>query len=191
MLVDGTYGEIDHDDVRRRVILGPTFRESSGDTGGDYYAVRGTLGADLLTVGGLSAGPDAAVAYERVTIDGYAEDGTRSTDASFGRRRIKSLTGRFGLGVHSTPGGPARFAARAGYEREFDDDPRSFTMTPAGSPISYTTAVRRADRDYMSFAATADGTLAGALSVRGGVSGQVLRDDRDAVTAFAGLSLAF
>lgn len=191
LLVDGSYGQVEYDDISRRVVLGPTFRESSGQTDGDYYALRGVLGADLLTAGELAIGPDVAVAYERLTIDGYAESGTRSTDASYGRQRLKSLTGRFGAAMHSTPGSLVRFAARAGYEREFEDEGRLFTITPVGAPISYTTAVARADRDYLSFAASADGSLGNALSVRGGVSGQVLRRDMDSVTAFAGLSLAF
>jgi outer membrane lipase/esterase len=191
LLVDGTYGEIANDDIRRRAVLGLTTRESIGETDGDYRAARATLGADLLTAGGLALGPDVAVAYERLTLDAYAERGTRSTDAAFGRQRIKSLTGRFGAAVHSTPDNLVRFAARAGYEREFDDDARAFTITPASAPISYTTTVDRADRDYLSFAATADGSMGSGLSVRGGVSGQVLRRDMDNVTAFAGLSLAF
>ena len=58
LLVDGTYGEIDQDGIRRRVILGPTVRESSGATGGEFCAVRGSLGADLLTAGSLALGPD-------------------------------------------------------------------------------------------------------------------------------------
>jgi outer membrane lipase/esterase len=43
----------------------------------------------------------------------------------------------------------------------------------------------------MSYAMGVDGQIAGALSLRGGVSGYALRDDRDSVTAFAGLSAAF
>lgn len=191
LLVDGTYGEIEDDDIRRRTALGPTFRESLGRTEGDYHAVRGTLGADLFTAGPLAIGPDVAVAYERLTLDGYAEAGARSTDASFGRQRIKSLTGRFGAGVRSTPDSPVRFAARAGYEREFDDDGRTITITPAGAPVSYTSTIERPDRNYLTFQAAADGSLGGALSLRGGVSGQVLRRDMDSVTAFAGVSLAF
>ena len=81
--------------------------------------------------------------------------------------------------------------ARAGYEREFDDDPRTFTITPTGAPISFTSDVLRADRGYMSYALGVDGQIAGALSLRGGVSGYALRDDRDSITAFAGLSAAF
>ena len=191
LLLDGTYGEIDDTNISRRVVLGLTTRESTGETDGDYYAARATLGADLVTVGGLALGPDIAVAYERVTLDAYAEEGARSTDAAFGRQRLRSLTGRFGAAVHAVPDSPVRFAARAGYEREFDDDARTLTFIPIGAPISYTTAVERADRDYVSFAASADGSLGSGLSVRGGVSGQVLRRDMDSVTAFAGVSLAF
>jgi hypothetical protein len=47
--------------------------------------------------------------------------------------------------IRTVPGEPVRFFARAGYEREFDDDPRTLTMTPTGAPISFTSTVERAD----------------------------------------------
>jgi len=64
-------------------------------------------------------------------------------------------------------------------------------MTPTGAPIRFTSSVERADRNYMSYAMGVDGQVAGALSLRAGVAGYALRDDRDSVTAFAGLSAAF
>lgn len=191
LLADGTYGEIDYRQIRRSVQLGPALRNHNGRTDGDYVAGRLTAAVDLFSRGGIALGPDLAVQYDRVRIAGYAESGGLSTAATFGNQRIQSLTGRFGAVVRSLPGQPVRMFARAGYEREFDDDPRAFTITPTGAPISFTSDVTRADRSYMSYAFGVDGRIAGALSVRGGVSGYALRDDRDSVTAFAGLSAAF
>ena len=191
LLADGTYGEIDYRQIRRSVQLGPALRNHNGWTDGDYVAGRLTAAVDLFSRGGIALGPDLAVQYDRVRIAGYAESGGLSTAATFGNQRIQSLTGRFGAVVRSLPGQPVRMFARAGYEREFDDDPRAFTITPTGAPISFTSDVTRADRSYMSYAFGVDGRIAGALSVRGGVSGYALRDDRDSVTAFAGLSAAF
>jgi outer membrane lipase/esterase len=128
---------------------------------------------------------------DRVRLGGYTEAGGFSTAASFGKQEVESLTGRFGAVVRTVPGEPVRFFARAGYEREFDDDPRTFTITPTGAPISFTSGVERADRNYMSYAMGVDGMTAGALSLKGGVAGYALRDDRDSVTAFAGVSAAF
>lgn len=191
LLADGTYGRIDYDRISRRVQLGPANRENRGQTDGDYVAGRLTAAFDLFSAAGVGFGPDLSAQYERVTIDGYAEDAATSTNASFSRQRIESWTGRAGLVARALPGSATGFFARASYEREFDDDPRTITLTPAGAPISYTTTVQRADRDYASFAMGVDGRVLGPLSLRAGVSGQVLRRDRDNLTAFAGLSAAF
>ena len=191
VIADGTYGRIDYDRISRRVQLGPVLRTNRGDTDGDYVAGRVVAAVDLFNAAGVGIGPDVAVQYEKLTIDGYTENGTTSTDVAFGRQRIKGWTGRAGLAARTLPGMPVGFFARADYERTFSDDPRLFTITPVGAPISYTTNVTKADRDYMSFAMGVDGQLVGPLSARAGVSGYALRDDRDSVTAFAGLSMAF
>ncbi|VVT21531.1 conserved exported hypothetical protein [Sphingomonas aurantiaca] len=191
LLADGTYGEIDYRHIRRSVQLGPALRTHEGDTDGTYVAGRITAAFDLITRGGVAFGPDLAAQYDRVRIAGYAETGGLSTAAAFGKQEIESLTGRFGVVIRTVPGSPVRVFARAGYEREFDDDPRTLTMTPTGAPISFTSTVERADRNYMSYAMGVDGTVAGQLSLRAGVAGYALRDDRDSVTAFAGLSAAF
>jgi outer membrane lipase/esterase len=191
LLADGTYGEIDYRRIRRDVQLGPAVRIHDGETDGNYVAGRVTAAFDLVTRGGVAFGPDMAAQYDRVRLGGYTEAGGSSTAATFGKQEVESLTGRFGAVVRTVPGEPVRFFARAGYEREFDDDPRTFTITPTGAPISFTSGVERADRNYMSYAMSVDGMIAGALSLRGGVAGYALRDDRDSVTAFAGLSAAF
>jgi outer membrane lipase/esterase len=191
LLADGTYGEIDYRRIRRTVQLGPAVRIHDGETDGNYIAGRVTAALDLFTRGGVAFGPDLAAQYDRVRLGGYTEAGGFSTAASFGKQEVESLTGRFGAVVRTVPGEPVRFFARAGYEREFDDDPRTFTITPIGAPISFTSGVERADRNYMSYAMGVDGMIAGALSLRGGVAGYALSDDRDSVTAFAGVSAAF
>jgi outer membrane lipase/esterase len=191
LLADGTYGRIRYDRISRRVQLGLVARDHRGETDGDYIAGRLTAAVDVVSIGGVGIGPDIAAQYERVRVDPYAENGTTSTNANFGRQRLQSWTGRASVVARTLPGSPVGFFARGGYEREFDDDRRLFTITPAGAPIGYTTAVERADRDYLSYAMGVDGKLAGALSVRAGVSGYALRGDRDSITAFAGLSTAF
>jgi outer membrane lipase/esterase len=191
LLADGTYGEIDYRRITRNVTLGPALRTMDGQTEGDYVAGRLTAALDLITTGGLAFGPDLAAQWERIRLDGYAEDNLSSTTASFSDQRVESLTGRFGAVARSVPGQPVRFFARAGYEREFDDDSRNFSITPTGAPIAFRTGVERADRSYLSYAMSVDGQVVGPLSLRAGVAGHALRDDRDSITAFAGLSAAF
>ena len=162
--------------ISRRVQLGPVTRTNRGDTDGDYVAGRVSAAVDLFTAAGVGIGPDVAVQYEKLTIDGYSENGTSSTDVAFGRQRIKGWTGRAGMVARSLPGSAVGFFARADYERNFNDDPRLFTIAPVGAPISYTTKVTKADREYLSYAMGVDGQLIGPLSARAGVSGYALRD---------------
>ena len=191
VLVDGTYGDLRYPRITRRTQLGLTSRTSSGNQDGTYYAGRAVAAVDVLTTGGVGLGPELSGQYERLTLDGYDEVGTSSTDASFGRQRIRSVTGRASLIARTRPGSPVGFFARGGYEREFDDKSRSLTLTPSGAPISYTTNVERADRNYLSYGLGVDGTVIGSVSVRAGVSGYALRGDRDSLTSYAGLSVAF
>lgn len=191
LIADGTYGRIDYDRISRRVQLGPVSRINQGKTDGDYVSGRVTAAVDLFSAGGIGVGPDVAIQYEKLTIDGYTENGASSTDVAFGRQEIKGWTGRAGLVARSMPGSAVGFFARADYERNLSNDPRLFTIAPVGAPISYRTNVTKADRDYLSLGMGVDGQLTGALSARAGVTGYALRDDRDSVTAFAGLSMAF
>lgn len=191
VLVDGTYGDLRYLRITRRAQLGLTTRSSSGDMDGTYYAGRAVAAVDLLSTGAISVGPEVSGQYERLTLDGYGETGTSSTDAAFGRQRIRSVTGRASLVARTRPGSSLGFFARGGYEREFEDNARTITLTPSGAPISFTTGVERADRNYLSYGMGVDGTVLGPVSVRAGVSGYALRGNRDSLTSYAGLSVAF
>lgn len=191
LVVDGTFGKVDYDNISRVVGLGPVTRSSNGSTEGRFYAARALASAALLRSGGFGIGPEASLTYERVKLDGYAESQTRSTDASFGGQRLKSLTGRFGLVAQTDATGPVRVVARANYVREFDDDPRTISITPSGAPVAFTSEVSRADRSYFGGGLSVDGNLGGGLSVRGGFATELGRRDFDRISAHAGLSLAF
>ncbi|MDP8912568.1 MAG: autotransporter domain-containing protein [Pseudomonadota bacterium] len=186
-----TYGSLSYDDIERRFALGPTGRIHSGDTDGDYLAASALAGFTLIDQSGIRFGPDIGVTYEKVEIDGYAEDGALSTAATFGEQELDSLTGRIGLAATTRPGAPLRVTARVSYEREFGSDEREFTITPVGAPVSYTSRIFTADDDYVSYGLALDGRLSAGLSLRAGVRGNVGRANFDTLTSFAGLSLGF
>ena len=191
LTADGTYGRVEYDNLGRSVTLGPSQRSSNADPDGRYYAARGSASATLLRAGDIGIGPEASLAYENTRMDGFADDGTLSSDIAVGRQTFESLTGRFGLIADSAATGPVRFLARANYVREFNNDAQTITITPSGAPVSFATGVERPDRDYFSGGLAVDGTIRGRLSVRGGVSAELGRRDFDRVAANAGLSLAF
>jgi outer membrane lipase/esterase len=126
-----------------------------------------------------------------VKLDGYTEDSSQSTAARFGNQELESLTGRIGLMATSDRETPVRVLARVSYERELESDDRLISITPSGAPITYTSSLGSADRDYVSFNLTVAGQIASNLGVQAGVRGEVERDDTDVVTSFAGLSFRF
>lgn len=186
-----TYGSLDYDDIERRFALGPTARAHSGSTDGDYLAGSISAGFALIDAGGIRIGPDAGLSYEKVEIDGYAEDGDFSTAATFGEQELENVTGRLGVAATSAPGARLRLLARVSYEHEFKDRERGISITPVGAPISYTSRIRSANDDYVSYALSADGELSPGLSLRAGVRGYLERSDFDSLTSFVGLSVGF
>jgi outer membrane lipase/esterase len=185
-----TYGSLQYDDITRRVRLTSVTREHRGDTDGTYFAANGSVG---LMLGGAAVrfGPEAGLSYEKVKLDGYAEDSTQSTAATFGDQELESLTGRVGVLATSHGEAPVRVLARISYERELETEDRSITMRPSGAPITYTSSLGRLDRDYVSFNLTVGGEIAPRLGVQAGVRGEVERGDGNVVTSFAGLSFRF
>jgi len=190
LILDGTYGQSDYSEINRVFSLGPLVRTNTGETSGDYYAVRLSAQADLVNIGAVSLGPDLAVQIENTQIDGYTEVGGTSTDLTYGDQEIESFTGRIGLAANIEKNGGAIFA-RAGFEREFNDDIQQVTIQTTDAPISFTSPVSSADRSYLSYAVGAEGSLGGGISARVGVSGEGFRGGREDVTAYAGLSIAF
>ena len=186
-----TYGKLDYENITRRVRLASVIRAHVGDTDGDYFAASGSAGLMLGRSGGLRFGPEAGLLYEKVELDGYSEDSTQSTAATFGDQEVESLTGRIGLVAASDGEASARVLARVSYERELDVDDRTIAITPSGAPISFVSRLGEADRDYVSFNLTVAGEISPGLGVQAGVRGEVARSDSDVVTSFAGLSFRF
>jgi outer membrane lipase/esterase len=186
-----TYGSLSYDNIERRFALGPTGRIHSGDTDGRHLAASALASFALINQGGIRFGPDIGISYEKVEIDGYAEEGAFSTAATFGEQELDSLTGRVGLAATTAPGAPLRVTARVSYEHEFGSDEREFTITPVDAPISYTSRIFTADDKYVSYGLAVDGRLSAGLSLRAGLRGNVGRATFDNLTSYAGLSLGF
>ena len=187
----GTYGKLSYDDIERQFALGPTRRTHGGETDGNYLAASASAGFALADQGGIRFGPDAGISYEKVDIDGFAENENVSTAATFGDQEVDSLTGRIGLAAWTRAGAPLRFTGRVSYEHEFGSDDRTFTIRPVGAPISYTSRIFTADDDYVSYSMAVDGRLSPGVSLRAGVRGNVGRANFDNLTSYAGISVGF
>nr|WP_271079635.1 autotransporter domain-containing protein [Aurantiacibacter sp. MUD61] len=187
-MADVTYGQGDVE-LERVIPLGPALRRQTSETDTDLLGVRGAIGFDLVNAP-VRIGPEIGVAYERVEVDGFTEDGGFSTSLAMDGLEYESLTGRAGLVASAPLASGTGFFARLSYVREFQDDPIAFTVTPTGAPVSYSSSYAYGDRDYGEVAAGITGTI-GPVSIRAGAAAEFAREDRQALSAYAGIVLPF
>ncbi len=91
----GGLGVLHDADIQRVFALGPATRVENGSLDGQTYTASGSAGY-WFGAPSLRAGPFLGVAYERVHLDRYAEDGDDSTAMSFGEQNRESLIGEAG-----------------------------------------------------------------------------------------------
>lgn len=132
-----TYARLDFD-TTRNVALGPTAMSNTATTQGRQKGAK--LGGGYnFTSGNLVHGPLAALAWEQVDVDAYAETGS-VTAMSFGSQRRDSLRSRLGwqvVGDVATGWARLRPYARLTHEREHKDNARTMTAGFIGSPFSF------------------------------------------------------
>jgi outer membrane lipase/esterase len=122
-----TAGDLDYNDVNRKVRLGPAIRTHKGDTSGNYYAVKMSLQLDLFGKKGFTMGPIVSINYQEVDVDGFHEKSNLSTSMNFHDQERKSLLGIAGMFINydtQTPFWPLQLYSSIAYEEEFKDDKR-------------------------------------------------------------------
>jgi outer membrane lipase/esterase len=124
-----TGGKLDYDNLERTFALGTGNRAEKGDTDGDLWAFSARLGYDLAQPGSeWHLSPFISADYARVEVDGYSEDGARSTALTFDDQQRDSR--RLGAGLQGkykvTP--QTLLFAEVAYEREFEDDVQDVTI---------------------------------------------------------------
>ncbi len=122
-------GQLDYRNLERQFALGIAERREQGDTDGQLWALSGRLGYDLANAGtGWWVSPFISADYAKVEVDGYREDGERSTALHYGDQQRDSK--RLGLGLQLnyqlTPA--TQLFAEIAREREFEDDPRELRI---------------------------------------------------------------
>lgn len=124
-----TGGKLDYDDLKRTFALGPNDRSEKGDTDGDLVAVSARLGFDLAEAGSpWHLSPFVSADYARIRVDGYSEEGSRSTALTFDNQTRDSR--RLGLGLQGKfQVTPATLAfGEVAKEHEFENDRQDLTL---------------------------------------------------------------
>lgn len=116
-------GSLDYDNLERSFNLGQVKRTEKGDTDGNLWGVSGRVGYDIAEASSeWHLSPFLSADYVKIDVDGYAEDGNRSTALSFedqqrdSRRLGAGIQGRYQL----TP--QTAVFAEYSHQREYEDD---------------------------------------------------------------------
>lgn len=122
-------GHLDYQNLERQFALGIAERAEKGDSEGQLYALSARIGYDLANAGtDWQVSPFISADYARVDVDGYSENGNRSTALNFADQQRDSQ--RLGVGLQLshqlTPS--TQLFAEVSREREFKDDPQQLRM---------------------------------------------------------------
>ncbi|MDU9391017.1 esterase EstP [Pseudomonas sp. zfem002] len=187
-----TGGKLDYDDLKRTFALGPNDRSEKGDTDGDLLAVSARLGFDLAEPGSpWHLSPFVSADYARIKVDGYSEEGSRSTALTFDDQKRDSR--RLGLGLQGKfQVTPATLAfGEVAKEHEFEDDRQDLTIHLNSLPANDFTLTGYAPHSSLTRVSLGvSQTLAPGLALRGSYN-RVTSDELTQQGVNLALSLEF
>jgi len=109
-------------DVTRKVHLGPAERSYEGSPDGDNLSFGLNGGWDFHE-GALTHGPVASVLWQRISVDGYAENRVDSAGLSYPDQDLDSTVGSLGWQADYKINDSAAPYAKLAWEHEFEDAP--------------------------------------------------------------------
>ncbi|WP_447043337.1 autotransporter domain-containing protein [Vreelandella sp. H-I2] len=121
-------GRLDYSDLKRRFALNTDTRAETGDTDGDLWAASGRFGYQLFNAALWQLSPFLSADYARIQVDGYREDGLRSTALTYADQTATSKRLGAGLrgGLQLAP--TSQLYAEVGYQHEYEDETRELGM---------------------------------------------------------------
>jgi outer membrane lipase/esterase len=134
-------GYLDYHDLKRKFDLGPTTRSEKADTDGDLWSLSGRVGYDIAQSPDSQwhLSPFVSADYARVEVDGYSEDGERSSALNYDDQKRNSK--RLGIGLQGLfdLSQQTRLFGEVAMEREYEDDATEVDMSLRSLPtIGYT-----------------------------------------------------
>ena len=106
-------------DINRSIVLGPATRVEAGNTSASHVAAE-IGGGFAFGSDDFRHGPFASVTWQKIEVDGYAEDSLDSTSMYFGDFNRKSVVTRIGYQAQGTAGSLKPFA-RVAWAKEGQD----------------------------------------------------------------------
>ena len=186
--VIGTYGSLDYD-VNRIVPIGITLQRNSAETDGHNISVAAQGGIDFKS-GPLTHGPVVGLTWQRISVDGFTEEGG-FTSLAFGDQTRDSAITALGYRV-SFDLGLFRPFAQATWNHELASTDRDVTasLTTIAAPSYYMPAVVLG-RDWGTAIVGTNIRLAPGVSALAAFSTEFGQDDAVTYGGQIGLNIAF
>jgi outer membrane lipase/esterase len=135
----GSFGHLGYSNIHRNIPIGPTVRYEDADTSGSHVALALT-GGWWVDFGDWRTGPYADLAWQRIQIDGFSENGGDATAMTFGRQDRHAMIGTLGWQLTADlQAGRALLHpfARVAWNHDSDADPRDITAGLVTMPGSF------------------------------------------------------
>ncbi|MEG2803757.1 autotransporter domain-containing protein [Stenotrophomonas sp.] len=188
-----SYSWLDYD-VTRKVQLGPATRTHEGSPEGSNLTVALNAGYDFggqsHFEGGFRHGPIAAVIWQKVKLDGYAESNPSATALGYANQEADSTVGRLGWQARFE-GSTVTPYVQVTYDHEFEDGQQASAWLQSMPEVGmYKVPGLEFDKDYATAVMGARVKLGG-LQSNIGMSTTTLQKRARDVTLFASFSGSF
>jgi uncharacterized protein YhjY with autotransporter beta-barrel domain len=166
-----SYGQSNYDALRRIAFTSggvQTLAEANGDTDGSTFGAGLSAGWDF-THGALTIGPNLAVSYVQVDVDGYTEKDAGGYNLTYDDQSGESLTVRAGGHLSyaiSGKWGVISPQLRADFVKELQNDSQTVRARFAADPTSsgFVLTTDTPDKEYFVWGLGVAGTFANGLS---------------------------
>jgi uncharacterized protein YhjY with autotransporter beta-barrel domain/phospholipase/lecithinase/hemolysin len=153
--------------------------------------VAGAKGGYLMSFGGLSAGPIAAVDYARAKVNGYTESGDPALTLNVSSQSLKALTGQAGIELRGDLAGLHPYVDVTA-EHDFTGNDRLIAFSQTSAPVIVNSwAVPGRKQTYGRLSGGASANLTGGLSIDAAVSTTLGRDQGQELGGQLGLKAKF
>ncbi|MEE4375404.1 esterase EstP [Pseudomonas alliivorans] len=123
-------GKLDYESAERKFALGVSEGQEKGDTDGELWAVSARVGFDVAgTASRWHLSPFISADYAHIDVDGYSEEGARSTALTFSDQTRKSKRAGVGLQGKFQVSPSTQIWGEVAREREFETDQQDVTLS--------------------------------------------------------------
>ncbi|WP_337021648.1 autotransporter outer membrane beta-barrel domain-containing protein [Pantoea anthophila] len=187
---DAHYADLDFDDIKRQVKLGPATRTEQGNSGGKVLGMRVQTGWDLPVGRYVTTGPVASYALDYTRVGGYQEEGNSSTSMRFGDQTLHAQVGSLGWRIDSKDL-PVNPWAQISYNHQFGDSDSAVTAGLKSTRTAFTRSSDGTDDNWLNMAVGASVPLGAAVNAFAGVSAVAGNSETHQVTWNVGVNARF